>query len=395
MGKFAHVPLAPVDPILGLTAAFRQDPRPHKVNLGVGIFKNEHLQTPLLTAVKQAEQMIWQQERHKEYLPIEGDPLYLEQIGRLVFGDAVWEREKERIVAVQTPGGTGALYVGARFLAEEIKGIVCISNPTWPNHRGVFSHASLSVHEYPYYEKGRLSFDKMVQALSALPPLSTPLLHACCHNPTGLDLSCVQWDEILHVVERGGLLPFFDMAYQGLGEGWREDALAIDKYMKRGKEMLVAVSNAKNFSLYSERVGALFIVCSSSKEREHVLSRVKQIIRVCYSNPPSHGAKVVAQVLENRVLRAQFEAELQGMRGRLSAMRHLLAQALGTFYPCEQVKAGKGMFAVLGLSAVQVKQIVEEEAIYMPSDGRINVCGLTPHNLPIVMSAIKKVLQSL
>lgn len=394
MGKFAHVPLAPVDPILGLTSAFRQDPRPHKVNLGVGIFKDEHLQTPLLSAVKKAEELIWQQEKNKEYLSIEGDPAYLEQMGRLVFGDAVWLREKERVVALQTPGGTGALYVGARFLAEEIKGVVSISAPTWPNHRGVFSQGGISIHEYPYYDRdrGQVAVDQMVQALSILPELSTVLLHACCHNPTGLDLSSSQWDQVLTVVEKRGLLPFFDMAYQGLGEGLREDTLAIEKFMKSGKEMMVAVSNAKNFSLYSERVGALFIVCGSSKEREHVLSRVRQMIRVCYSNPPSHGAKVVAKVLEDPGLRSLFEEELKGMRERLCQMRHLLVEALSPIYPCKQVREGKGMFGFLGLSVAQVKRIIEQEAIYMPSDGRINVCGLTPQNLPIVMSAIKKVL---
>lgn len=394
MGFFERVPLAPPDPILGLTAAFFGDERENKVNLGVGLYKTEDLKTPVLRSVKMAELAILRGEKSKGYLPIDGERLYLEEMGALVFGKQAWSGEKTRIASFQTVGGTGALKIGGTFLKEEADHPIWISAPTWPNHRGVFSHCGLRVEEYPYYDASRhaLDFEKMVACLEKLTPGTIVVLHAACHNPTGSDPSREQWQTLCTLFKSKKLIPFFDLAYQGFGSGVEEDAEALRLFMQSGLEMLVAVSNAKNMSLYGERVGSLFIVAESAKNAEHIASRVRQIIRTIYSNPPMHGAKITAFILHNPTLRQQWEEELNAMKERIHAMRQLFVKKLaankvgsGDF---SYLKDGKGMFGFTGLDKVQVEKMKVDYGIYMPHDGRINVCGLNPSNVDYVVSAI-------
>jgi aspartate/tyrosine/aromatic aminotransferase len=397
MSFFKRVPLAPPDPILGLVAAFQSDLRKDKVNLGVGVYKTEELQTPVLESVKLAEAFLLKTQENKEYLPIDGDKGYLEQMGALVFGEQLWSREKERIASFQTVGGTGALKIGGTFLKEEVESSVWVSTPTWPNHRGVFSHCGLKVEEYPYYstKSHTIVFDQMVQSLEKLPAGAILLLHPSCHNPTGCDLSLEEWKEVCQLCKQKKLLPFFDLAYQGFGTGLDEDVAAIRLFLENGLEMLVAVSNAKNFSLYAERVGGLFIVSDSGATSEKITSRVKQMIRVNYSNPPMHGAKIIAHILGTTSLRKQWETELDQMRERIVGMRQLLSKSLQkktTPIDFSQIDKGKGMFTFTGLNPSQVDRMREEYGIYMPRDGRINVCGLD-HNLGLVVDAIATVAQ--
>lgn len=397
MSFFEHVPLAPPDPILGLTVAFRSDPRETKVNLGVGVYRNENLHTSVQESVKEAEEFLLKTEKNKEYLPIDGERLYLEQMGSLVFGKENWIEEKGRIACFQTVGGTGALKTGGTFLKEEANGGVWIPNPTWPNHRGVFTHCGLKVEEYPYYDKqGRcFDFEKMKGCLEKLSPGSIVLLHAACHNPTGCNPTEGQWEALCALFKEKQLIPFFDFAYQGFGLGIEEDAKSLRSFLRHGIEMCVSVSNAKNFSLYGERAGCLFIVSNSEKIAEKITSRVKQMIRVNYSNPPMHGAKIVAHILSTPELRSKWEVELSEMRARILSMRLLLTEGLVSH--CKKVDfspmgKGTGMFTFTGLDSFQVERLRVHHGIYMPSDGRINVCGLNRENLEGVVKAIMSVI---
>jgi aspartate/tyrosine/aromatic aminotransferase len=387
MGFFDAVPLVPPDPILGLSQAFAEDSRREKVNLGVGLYKDEELKTPILRSVQEAERQLIGHEVNKEYLAISGEPSYLEEMGQLVFEKKGWGSSKERIAAFQTLGGTGALKLGGTFLSEEIKTPLYLSSPTWPNHRGVFTHCSLAVDTYPYYDlkKHQVDVQGMLSCLESLSPRSVVVLHGCCHNPTGADLTPAEWQQLATLCVRKQLLPFFDLAYQGLGVGLDEDAAPIRMFLKQGLEMLVAVSNSKNLSLYSERVGCLFIVAKDSHRKEALLSRGKQMIRTNYSNPPSHGAKVALLVLRDPKLRALWETELCQMRQRLISMRTLLADKL----KLSHVQGGQGMFAFLGLNASDVEHLRSQYGIYMTSDGRINVCGLNDRNIDYVVEAIR------
>jgi aspartate/tyrosine/aromatic aminotransferase len=393
MSFFDKVPLAPSDPIFGLTVAFDRDSRKNKVNLGAGIYKTEALITPILDSVKAAETALLDLEKNKEYLPIDGERRYVEAVGALVFGKQVWDKEKERISAFQTVGGTGALKIGGTFLKQEVENAVFITDPSWPNHRGVFSNCGLKVENYPYYDPKAhaLAFEPLTTRLEKLPPGAIVVFHAACHNPTGCDPTAQQWEILAALLKKKKLIPFFDFAYQGFGVGIEEDAQAVRTFMKNDLEMLVAVSNAKNFSLYGERVGSLFIVSASTKIAEHIVSVVKQIIRTNYSNPPIHGARIVASILETSSLRKQWEEELTVMRERINRLRLALHDRLqiksktGGF---GHLKKGKGMFGYTGLTQPQVDLLAKEYAIYMPSDGRMNVCGLTHKNLDYVVDSI-------
>lgn len=393
MTFFEKVPLAPPDPIFGLTAAFHKDPRSHKVNLGAGIYKTEDLKTPVLNSVKTAEAMLLDSEKSKEYLPIEGEHHYLDMMGALVFGKEVWPREKERIASFQTIGGTGALKIGGTFIKQEAEHPVWISAPTWPNHRGVFTDCGLNVERYPYYDaKGhRLDFENMIACFEKLPEGAVVVLHASCHNPTGCDPIIEQWKAICAVFKKNKLMAFFDVAYQGFGQGIEEDAEPVRLFLESGLEFLAAVSNAKNLGLYGERAGCLFIISSSSKIAEHITSRVKQIIRTNYSNPPIHGGRIAAFVLETSSLRKKWEEELGEMRDRINEMRLAFHDRL--MKKCKtadfsHIKRGRGMFAFTGLSKEQVDRMREQFAIYMPADGRINICGINRQNLDPIVDAI-------
>ena len=393
---FDRVSLAPPDPILGLTAAFRKDLRKNKVNLGVGLYKTEDLKTPVLNSVKTAEQMLLSSEKSKEYLAIDGEWLYLDQMGSLVFGEEFWTKQKGRIAAFQSVGGTGALKIGGLFLKEEVDHPIWISTPTWPNHRGVFLSCKLHVENYPYYDikNHRTDFAAMLACFEALPPGTIVSLHACCHNPSGCDPTFEESKTLILLLKERQLIPFFDFAYQGFGCGIQKDAEVIRYCAQIGQEMLVAVSNAKNLSLYGERVGCLFVVAESAKIAEHITSRIKQIIRTDYSNPPMHGAEVVACVLGTPSLRCQWEAELKEMRERINRMRLELSERLSQRCPTVDfifLKNGKGMFGFSSLSRTGVERLIAEYGIYMSADGRINVCGLNEHNIDYVVDAIATV----
>lgn len=398
MSFFENVKLAPPDPILGLTVAFHRDARPHKVNLGVGLFKDEELKTSVLGSVKSAEAALLDAEKSKEYLPIDGDHHYLQLMGNLVFGKDLWAKDRDRVAAFQTIGGTGALKIGGTFLKEEAEHPLLISEPTWPNHAGVFKGCGLSLQSYEYYDRKnhRVDFEKMAACFEKLEAGTIVVLHASCHNPTGSDPSGPQWEALADLFQKKRLVPFFDLAYQGFGRGLDADAESVRIFMGRGLEMLVAVSNAKNFSLYGERAGCLFISAPSEKIAEHISSRVKQMIRVNYSNPPLHGARTIAYVLSTPSLRKQWESELDQMRKRIQAMRLALHDGFskrGQDAKFGHLKQGCGMFGFTGLTKAQVDRLINEFAIYMPSDGRINVCGLNQGNIDSVVDAMIQVSQ--
>jgi aspartate/tyrosine/aromatic aminotransferase len=399
MGKlfFHTITAAVLDPIFGLTVLFDADKRSGKVNLGVGQYRNDQLITPVLESVKLAEAFLLREETSKEYLPIAGDSAYLNRVGALVFGEFFWTAEGKRVSRIQTLGGTGALRIGGDFLKQEVGEKVAISDPTWPNHRGVFTRCGMVVDAYPYYDirLQKLEFDRMVQYLKNLTPGTAVILHACCHNPTGADLSTDQWKILLKVFKENGLLPFFDFAYQGFGSSLEEDAKVIRLFASEGMEMLVACSHSKNFGLYSERIGALYVVSGSAKIAEAVQSKLKTIVRTNYSNPPRHGAAVVAHILSTPVLKKMWEQEVEQMRSRIEKMRRLLVEALTArslkrnyLYLADRV----GMFCFSGLKKTEVERLQKEFAIYMPLDGRINIAGLSEENLLTVVDAITEVI---
>lgn len=390
MPFFSKVPLAPPDPILGLSAAYAADTRKHKVNLGVGLFKNAELRTPVLESVKEAEKFLLASEQSKEYLPIDGHKIFLDKVGELLFGKSFWENERERISGFQTVGGTGALKVGGSFLKEEADFPLLLPHPTWPNHRGVFKSCQLQVEAYPYYKNNALEIDQMLDFLKRQTEGSIVLLHACCHNPTGKDPTVQEWKNILEIVQHNKLLPFFDCAYQGFGKGLEEDAHAIRLFAQAGCELLVAFSAAKNFSLYGERVGALYIVSDTSATAQHVSSRAKQVVRTNYSNPPLHGAAIVGHILQDAMLKAKWMTELQEMRQRINQMRHELSAQL-TQDRFRHLREGFGMFCFTGLDKPQVDRLIADYGIYLPSDGRINVCGLNQNNIEYAVQSILKV----
>lgn len=396
---FDKVSLAPPDPILGLTAAFQKDVRKNKVNLGVGIYREKNLLTSLLHSVKLAEEEILKEETNKEYLPIEGDPLFLHLMGRLVFGDLFWKKESGRVASFQSVGGTGALSIGGIFLKPEMNSTLYIPTPTWPNHRGIFSSCGWGIGFYPYYEieAHQLLIKDMLDYLETVPKRSVVVLHACCHNPTGRDPSLEEWKEICKICEEKELFPFFDFAYQGFGLGIEEDAAALRLFAEKGLEMCVAVSCAKNFSLYGERVGCLFIVNASGTVSKNVASRVSQLIRTRYSNPPLHGAKVVAHILGHPYLAEQWRKEVSRMRTRIDTMRLNFCNKLTASIKemnFSHMYHAKGMFGFSGLNRFQVARLISEFGIYMTSDGRINVSGLNEENIDTVVDAIAEVVTS-
>ncbi|MGH7889944.1 MAG: aromatic amino acid transaminase, partial [Thermodesulfobacteriota bacterium] len=329
-------------------------------------------------------------------LPIAGDSSFLNQVGSLVFGEFFWIGEGKRICAVQTLGGTGALRVGGEFLKQEIGERVAISDPTWPNHREIFKRCGMAVEHYPYYDirKNGLEFERAFQFIKNLTPGSIVLLQPCCHNPTGADLSLEEWKELLKLLRENGLLPFFDFAYQGFGTSLEEDAKVIRLFMAERMPMLVACSNSKNFGLYSERVGSLYIVTETEQTAEKVLSKLRTIVRPNYSNPPRHGVQIVSHILSTPALKKIWEQEIKGMRERIQKMRRefveqLAARSLKRDY--RFLAHRSGMFSFTGLQKEEVKRLQQEFAIYMPLDGRINLASLSDQNLSYVVNALVSV----
>jgi aromatic-amino-acid transaminase len=395
---FSEVGLAPRDPILGLTEAFNADTRANKVNLGAGVYTDDDGRVPLLASVRQAETMRVNAAAARGYLPIDGLDAYNRAVQTLLLGADSPLLGGRRVVTVQALGGTGALKIGADLLKRFVSGAaVWISDPSWENHRALFEAAGFRVDAYRYYDPATrgLDFDGMCRALEALPARSIVVLHACCHNPTGVDLDAEQWRAVVDIVVRRQLVPFLDIAYQGFGDGIEADAIAVRLFANAGIDFLIASSFSKSFSLYGERVGALSIVCADTDEAVRVLSQVKRVVRTNYSSPPSHGGAIVASVLGNPELRALWERELAGMRDRIRAMRTGLVEqlkALGVKQDFDFIRRQRGMFSYTGLTREQVDRLREDHAIYAVGTGRICVAALNTHNLGYVAKSLAKVL---
>ena len=391
---FCAVEMAPRDPILGLNEQFNADPNPAKINLGVGVYFDDNGKLPLLRCVQQAEQMMMAAPKARGYLPIDGIAAYDKAVQGLVFGADSEAVRAGRIATVQALGGTGGLKVGADLLKRmNAAATVLISDPSWENHRALFESAGFEVGQYPYYDAARrgIAFDAMLAALDRAAPGTIVVLHACCHNPTGYDITPAQWSQVIATVRARGLVPFLDMAYQGFGEGLAEDGAVVAEFLAAGLDFFVATSFSKSFSLYGERVGALSVVCETQDQAARVLSQLKRVIRTNYSNPPTHGAQVVALVLTTPALRALWEEELAGMRVRIKQMRVSLQaklQAAGLKQDMGFVTRQKGMFSYSGLSQAQMQRLRTEFGIYGVDSGRICVAALNSKNIDATVAAI-------
>ena len=394
---FAAVEMAPRDPILGLNEQFAVDPNPAKVNLGVGVYYDENGKLPLLKCVQEAERRMMETPKARGYLPIDGIADYDKAVQGLVFGADSAAIKAARVATVQALGGTGGLKLGADFLKRLTpQAPVLISDPSWENHRALFESAGFVVQQYPYYDAARrdIDFDAMLAALNSATAGSIVVLHACCHNPTGCDITPAQWQAVIDAVKARGLVPFLDMAYQGFGDGIAEDGAVIDRFVASGMDFFVSTSFSKSFSLYGERVGALSVVCESKDAAARVLSQLKRVIRTNYSNPPIHGAQVVATVLTTPALRAMWEDELAGMRVRIKQMRVALLdklRAAGVKQDMSFITRQRGMFSYSGLGKAQMQRLRSEFGIYGVDSGRICVAALNAKNIDAVVSAIARV----
>ncbi len=394
---FSAIEMAPRDPILGITEAFNADTNPNKINLGVGVYYDDNGKVPLLACVQKAENILIEQPAPRTYLPIEGLAAYDKAVQELVFGADSAVIQERRAITVQAIGGTGALKIGADFLKRfSPSSEVYISDPSWENHRALFESAGFKVNNYTYYDAAThgVDFAGMLAALKAMPRGAVVVLHACCHNPTGADLSQQQWDQVIDAVVTGGLVPFLDMAYQGFGAGIAEDGAVVRRFAATGVPLLVSNSFSKSFSLYGERVGALSVVASSAEEAGRLLSQLKRVVRTNYSNPPVHGGKVVATVLATPELRQLWEEELATMRVRIKATRESFVQKLKEKAPGHDfdfVREQVGMFSYSGLTKEQVASL-REQSIYAVDTGRICVAALNSKNIDVVVDAIAKVL---
>lgn len=395
---FENITAAPADPILGLAELFRADERPIKINLGIGIYKDETGKTPILTSVKKAEHYLLENETSKNYLDIDGIPDFGYCTQELLFGKGCTIIEEKRARTAQTPGGTGALRVAADFLAKNTSvRRIWVSNPSWPNHKGIFNAAGLEVCEYDYYDAQQhaLDFDALTESLALAQAGDAVLFHGCCHNPTGIDPTKAQWEALAKLSQDKGWLPLFDFAYQGFGHGLEEDAEGLRLFAATHQEMIVASSCSKNFGLYNERVGAFTLVSATADITDRAFSQVKSCVRTNYSNPPAHGAAVVATILSNDTLRALWEQELTDMRQRIQRMRQLFVNTLqekGAGRDFSFITDQNGMFSFSGLTKEQVQRLRDEFGIYAVASGRINVAGMTPDNMSPLCEAIVSVL---
>jgi len=396
---FNTLPAAPPDSILGLTDAWKNDPNPLKVNLGVGVFKDDAGNTPILASVKAAEAVILQSATTKSYMPISGAPEYGACVQEMIFGAGHEVVTTGRARTAHTPGGTAALRVGADFLKKALPGAtVWMSSPTWANHKGVFAAAGFASSDYPYYDaagKG-LDFTRMCETLEAVPAGDIVLLHACCHNPSGVDLDAAQWEIVAEIAARRGWLPFLDFAYQGYGDGLAEDRAGVLALAAKCPEFMIASSFSKNFGLYQDRTGALTLVAESSAVAASAFSNVEIAIRVNYSNPPAHGGLIVKTILTNGALRQQWLDELDAMRNHIAAIRTRFVDALadhGVPGDYSFISRQKGMFSFSGLSDAQVKFLKENKSIYIVGGGRINVAGITSRNIEYLCTSIKEAME--
>lgn len=396
---FQHVEFYPGDPILSLVETFNNDPRSGKVNLSIGIYFDEHGKLPVLECVKQAEAKRAAVPQPRPYLPMEGLAAYRSGVQKLLFGADCAALRENRVATIQTLGGSGALKVGADFLRRWFPDAkVYVSDPTWDNHRGIFEGAGFEVGVYPYYDAadGGVKFEELLTFLLGLSENSIVLLHPCCHNPTGVDLTHAQWDALLEVVQMRKLIPFMDIAYQGFGENLADDAYAIRQAVSMGLPLFVSNSFSKNLSLYGERVGGLSVVCPSEEEAQLVFGQLKFTVRRIYSSPPAHGGYVTADVMNSPELFAQWEGEVYAMRDRIRAMRQKLYDVLVSKVPDKNFDyfiKQRGMFSYTGLSPEQVQRLRDEFAVYLVASGRMCVAGLNESNVDYVANAFAEVLK--
>lgn len=397
---FEHLEPYAGDPILSLNEAYGADPRPHKVNLSIGIYFDDDGRVPLLGCVREAEAQLLAEAAPKPYLPIEGSAECRRAVQELLFGHGHEAVTGQRIATLQTVGSSGGLKVGADFIRRWFPASeVWVSDPTWDNHRAMFEGAGLQVRTYPYYDAatGGVKFDAMLATLCALPAQSVVLVHACCHNPTGVDLSREQWEQLAAVLRERGLLAYLDLAYQGYGDGIAEDAFAVRALASAGLPFFVANSFSKSMSLYGERAGALSVVCATAAEAQRVLGQLKAAVRRNYSSPPIHAAQVVAKVLGQPALRAAWEADVAAMRERILSMRRRLHAVLSSQLPgrnFDYFLTQRGMFSYTGLSAAQVDRLREDHAVYLLRSGRMCVAGLNSNNVEAAGLAMAAVLQA-
>ncbi len=394
-----NIEAAPADSILGLTEAFKKETNSQKVNLGVGVYKDDAGNTPVLQSVKAAEKILLEKEKTKSYLPISGDPVYGSCVQKLLFGEGSEVIENGRAATVHAPGGTGALRVGADLLKKfNPQAKVWVSKPTWANHKGIFSAAGFGIAEYAYYDASKMSLDfpALVASLESVPEGDIVLLHACCHNPSGVDLNEDQWRQVVEIAKARGWVPFLDFAYQGFGAGVNEDRFAVEAFAAAGCDFLVASSFSKNFGLYNERTGALTVISPTREESVVAMSHLKTTIRVIYSNPPAHGGLVAATILSDQELYKQWIEELAAMRERIVAMRGALVDGIaarGIDRDFSFIKEQRGMFSFSGLNDDIVAWLRDNKAIYVVGGGRINLAGLTTANIDYVCDAIAEALK--
>ena len=398
MSQFDSVSLAPADPILSITEAFKADSNPDKINLSVGVFVDDSGVTPILGTVREAEKRIVETNATKSYLPITGSPNYGALTQKLCFGNSLADSLKGRIITAHTPGGTGALRVAADFISSSLEAnSVWLSNPTWANHKGIFSAAGLEPQTYAYFDQSTLSLDypAFIESIKTIPAGDIVILHACCHNPTGADLSPAQWDEVAAIAANAGWIPLLDFAYQGFGTDIETDAYCVRAFAQTGKALFVCQSFSKNIGLYRERVGALHVVVGNEDEAKRVTSQVKIAVRTNYSNPPAHGGAIVETVLGNADLRSTWITEVTAMRERIHEVRDQFVRALeaaGVGRDFSFLKEQKGMFSFTGLTKEQAIGLRQDHSIYIVDSGRINVAGITSKTLPLLVEVLKGTL---
>ena len=397
MSIFGKVKPFPPDPIFGLAARFKKDKTPNKVDLTVGVFRNKALKTRTLRSVKEAERVLIKLEVDKTYLSMEGSSLFIKESQKLIFGETFCKNARGTLFGVQSLGGTGALRLAGEFLFREVTRMAYVSDPTWPNHIGVFEACGFEVKKYPYYNKEShtLDFERLLNILAGASENSLVVLHACCHNPTGCDPTQAQWKELSTLIHKQKLIPLFDFAYQGFGRGLEEDAWPIRYFAEQGHEMFVAASYSKNFGLYGERIGSLSILAMNEQLAQNSSSVFKRLARVNYSNPPRHGAGIVTTVLQDVGLSKLWRGEVDLMRKRVEEMRCTLYDSLSGQLGKDKfsfLKRRYGLFSMLGIYPEQVDRMVDEYGVYLTRSGRINLTGLSEENLTYVIEAIVKTM---
>jgi len=396
---FEHIQAAPADPILGLGEAFKADPNPKKINLSVGVYQDASGKTPVLESIKRAAQKVVEKQASKSYLPIPGSPAYAAAVQKLMFGAGHEAVNSGRVATSHTPGGTGALRVAADLIHQQLpKATVWVTQPTWPNHPQIFAAAGVPTKTVPYFDAktNSLAWDEFISGVKQIPAGDVLLIHACCHNPTGIDPTPEQWKKLADVIAERGILPLVDFAYQGFADGLEADAAGLQLLTKAGSELIVCSSFSKNFGLYCERVGALSVVAADKKVADTLQSQVKVAIRSNYSNPPAHGGELVVTVLSDPELEKLWRGEVDAMRDRINGMRMLLVDTLkakdvpGDF---SFITRQRGMFSFSGLTPEHVKALKEKHAIYVVGSGRINVAGITADNVGPLCEAIADVVK--